>query len=119
MIIQLLTADEKLTKTEETYTTKVTDLDQQVANYREKLKQNEIASAQLESRLEGELRKLLKDKEDLVMSLSNFENSAKREKTFNEQIEKLKDEVSDLNDKLSTLKVSRDECILYFSLLLF
>lgn len=80
--------------------------------------QNEIASARMEARLEEEITKLLKSKEELVKKLSDTEEQGKKDKSLLDQIANLKDQVEDLTDQLSMTKISRDECIFYILVLL-
>lgn len=70
----------------------------------------------MEARLEEELSKVLKAKEELVLKISSMDDQSKKDKNSIEQVGRLKEDIVDLTDKLSTLKTSRDECIMIYIL---
>lgn len=65
----------------------------------------------MEARLEEELAKVLKNKEELVSRISNLEEQGKKDKEGLDSVETLKLEIVDLKDSLSSVRISRDDCI--------
>jgi hypothetical protein len=65
----------------------------------------------MESRLEESIEKLQKEKEGLITKLGELEEQSKKDKSLANHNDNLKDQVTDLEDRLGTLKTSRDECI--------
>lgn len=65
----------------------------------------------MEARLEEELAKVLKNKEELVSRISNLEEQGKKDKEGLDNVETLKLEIVDLKDSLSSVRISRDDCI--------
>ena len=80
------------------------------------MQKDEIASARMEARLEESIEKLNKDKEGLIAKLVELEEQCKKDGAIIQQVEGLRDQVTDLEDRLSTLITSRDECIFMFAL---
>eukprot|EP00026_Physarum_polycephalum_P000838 Phypoly_transcript_00839.p1 GENE.Phypoly_transcript_00839~~Phypoly_transcript_00839.p1 ORF type:complete len:778 (-),score=163.95 Phypoly_transcript_00839:79-2412(-) len=106
---QLKTLDEQLTKSEESYRTQISHLEQQLATSLEKIKQDEIATARMESRLEETIEKLHKEKEALGTKIAELEEQNKKDKEVAGYTDELKDKINDLEDRLTILTTSRDE----------
>ena len=68
----------------------------------------------MEARLQESIEKLQKEKEELTSKLTEMDEQSKKDKALVEQMDGLKNQVSDLEDRLSMLKTSRDECILIY-----
>lgn len=68
----------------------------------------------MEARLEESIEKLQREKEGLIVKMTEMEEQSKNDKAAATQADNLKYQVSDLEDRLSILKTSRDDCILAY-----
>lgn len=65
----------------------------------------------MESRLSETIERLQKEKEALNAKLTELEEEGKKDKSLAAHADSLKDKVTELEGKISTLTISRDECI--------